>query len=146
MMAGRDRDGPARARRLWPLDSRKLAAPVVVDDPAPLASSTGWGGIVGTVVSCRHYKTRTTETWKAGREGKRYNLQVTMENGVASARRRPDLVVSNVGISFSPGARAVSLASELTVYTHEQGQPVPAATTTSQSGLPFARRTSTRGS
>jgi hypothetical protein len=33
-------------------------------------------------VSRKVYKTKTTETWKYGREGRSYHLQITMENGV----------------------------------------------------------------
>lgn len=45
--------------------------------------------------------------------------------------------MSNVKVSFSPGARAVSLPSELTVYTDEQGQTVPAGHTDFAIGLAF---------
>jgi hypothetical protein len=40
-------------------------------------------------VSRRVYKTKTTETWKYGRDGKRYNLQITMENGVCVGWKTP---------------------------------------------------------
>jgi hypothetical protein len=52
-----DRDDPSRSgtRLLNPAEGRHAA---VDDIPAPLASSVGWGGIIGTVGSCRHYRVR----------------------------------------------------------------------------------------
>jgi hypothetical protein len=56
-----------------------------------ILAKTLWQGASGEIVremygdpaevSTRVYKTKTTETWKFNPTGKKYALQVTMENG-----------------------------------------------------------------